>query len=93
VPRYGKKFKSFDKTVPSLELDITELCKTNGKISPCVIIYYLDSFHQTKNCVMCVEARRVCYAAKNVKMIFVIHVIQNGTTIQIEPDQLTTMKT
>ena len=84
MPRYGKIYKPFDKTVPSLELDITELCKINGKISPYVIVSYLDSFYQTKNCVTCVEARRVWYAAKNVKMIFAIHVIQNGTIIQID---------
>lgn len=30
MPRFGKKFKMFDKIIPSLELDITDLL-TEGK--------------------------------------------------------------
>ena len=33
MPRYGKKYKSFNGIIPSLELDITEIC--DGATSAC----------------------------------------------------------
>ena len=31
IPRYGKQFKTFKGTIPSLELDVTTLCEQYGK--------------------------------------------------------------
>ena len=36
MPRYGKRFKSFQRIVPSLELDVTQLCMTREFIGSCL---------------------------------------------------------
>ena len=41
VPRYGKKYKSFNGIIPSLELDITEIC---DGATTCELEILVDSF-------------------------------------------------
>ena len=43
VPRYGKKYKSFNGIIPSLELDISEIC--DGATSACELEILVDSFN------------------------------------------------
>lgn len=69
MPRFGKKFKMFDKIIPSLELDITDLLSEgNAKQTWTHMQHHSTQWMQTVCACVCVSGPQQCILCGNLAM-------------------------